>query len=600
MVALEETRATPRFCEDICGQRNGYRYFGLQYGMECWCGDSYGKHGRVDPEGDTPSTGCATPCTGDRTQKCGGENINSVYEITSKYPPQQKHPDGRPLLGLVMIVKDEAHTLPNTLLALKPWIDVYYILDTGSTDGTQEAIRKTLGADKGEVWEEPFIDYGRSRNRALEIAQQTRNLGGPPVFSLMLSADETVHNAYGLRKFCEEHRDRVGSQEEAYYVQMDVGWRFDSARLSRTDKGWRYQGRVHEYLAPATGRGTPTLRVPEMYIKFKVTDESRRAEREFVILRILQEETREKPQDARASFYLARTYNVVKNHTASLREFQRRVSLGGWKEEVYESLYAIAWQKDSLHLPWHEIQQAFMDAHAYSPERAEPLYAIASHWYREKSPSLAWLFALHASSLAYPTHASLWVQADVYAWQCWFILGMTGLEVKRPEQGARALLKALEKRPGDPAMQQQLSKYRIHLGKEEMEKAECEVDQRKCRVQPGGATSPQQQQLPSFAPPVPPGRISTSDQHVVDAEKRHAPATHVDSSVPGGAGPQHEAPAAADSTDSQPTASSSSLWLYSLLSFLVVSNLILVVALRNSRALAACRPGSGHGGHKEV
>lgn len=29
--------------------------------------------------------------------------------------------------------QDEAHTLPNTLLAIKPFLDYYYILDTGST-----------------------------------------------------------------------------------------------------------------------------------------------------------------------------------------------------------------------------------------------------------------------------------------------------------------------------------------------------------------------------------------------------------------------------------------------------------------------------------
>jgi hypothetical protein len=30
MVALEENRMTPTLCEDICGRRHQYRYFGLQ------------------------------------------------------------------------------------------------------------------------------------------------------------------------------------------------------------------------------------------------------------------------------------------------------------------------------------------------------------------------------------------------------------------------------------------------------------------------------------------------------------------------------------------------------------------------------------------
>jgi hypothetical protein len=43
----------------------------------------------------------------------------------------------RGLLGLVMIVKNEAHGIRETLESFKPFIDRWTILDTGSTDGTQ-------------------------------------------------------------------------------------------------------------------------------------------------------------------------------------------------------------------------------------------------------------------------------------------------------------------------------------------------------------------------------------------------------------------------------------------------------------------------------
>jgi hypothetical protein len=49
---------------------------------------------------------------------------------------------------------------------------------------------------------------------------------------------------------------------------MDVGWKFDSVRLSRVDNGWRYKGRVHEYLAAPDGQGRSTIRVPQTYIKY--------------------------------------------------------------------------------------------------------------------------------------------------------------------------------------------------------------------------------------------------------------------------------------------------------------------------------------------
>ena len=448
---------TVDFCERECGVR-GFQYFGLQYGSECWCDNRYGKHGAGD------DGRCSRPCGGNKAQICGGDLVNSVYEVD---PPRRKapvvpDPSATPLLALVMIVKDEAHTLPSTLISLKPYLDYYYILDTGSTDGTQDVIRRVLG-ERGEIWEEPFIDYGRSRNRVLDIAQQSKN---PPTFVLMLSADETVYNAFSLRRFCEENAAESGEAHEAYPVVMDVGWKFDSLRLSRTSKGWRYVGRVHEYLAAPDQKWHPSLRVPDAYIKFRVTDPVRRGNREYTILKILLQEKEEKPTDTRTSFYLARTYNVIGNHSAALDEFRRRVALGGWQEEVYESLYAIAWQLEALGRPWIEQQQAFLDAYEHSPERAEPLYSIASHYYQDKENALAYLYASHASTLPYPKHAVLWVQQAVYDWQCLFITGMTAhrLGPSRHEQGYRALKQALEKKGGDVMMQRQLERYKNLLG----------------------------------------------------------------------------------------------------------------------------------------
>ena len=53
----------------------GYQYFGLQYGYQCYGGDSYGSYGR--------STNCTMACDGDGDETCGGFDANSVYEASS-------------------------------------------------------------------------------------------------------------------------------------------------------------------------------------------------------------------------------------------------------------------------------------------------------------------------------------------------------------------------------------------------------------------------------------------------------------------------------------------------------------------------------------
>merc|ERR1712136_113936 len=49
------------FCSDRC-TRKGYKYFGVQYGNNCWCGNSYNRnpvtHARV------PDSECNMPCSG--------------------------------------------------------------------------------------------------------------------------------------------------------------------------------------------------------------------------------------------------------------------------------------------------------------------------------------------------------------------------------------------------------------------------------------------------------------------------------------------------------------------------------------------------------
>jgi hypothetical protein len=378
------------------------------------------------------------PCAGDTTQRCGGHLVNSVYAISSSPLYEVRKGEGeRPLLALLMIVKDEAHTLGRTLLAIRHLVDVYYILDTGSTDHTIDVIKRVLKNVPGKIFQEPFVDYGTSRNRILDLVEQQQP---KPVLQIMLSADETVYQAHELRKFCVEVAEKSGLEHGAYPVVMFAGVKFDSLRLSRVDQRWRYKGKVHEYLAPPEGSNeSPGSRVPKAEIHFRITDPERRSQREFTILNVLLEEKKEKPNDTRTSFYLARTYEAVKNYSAALDEYQRRVSLGGWQEEIYESLYAIASQKQKLNYSWPEVQDSLMQAHQHSG-RAEPLFMIASHYYDQKDWLLTYLFSLRASQITYPHNAVLWVLSDIYQWKAKAMLAESALHLKEYEVSAKSIL----------------------------------------------------------------------------------------------------------------------------------------------------------------
>ena len=53
----------------------GFKFAGLQYSKECYCGNSYGSYLHLTDES------CSLKCLGNNEQTCGDKMVNSVYEI---------------------------------------------------------------------------------------------------------------------------------------------------------------------------------------------------------------------------------------------------------------------------------------------------------------------------------------------------------------------------------------------------------------------------------------------------------------------------------------------------------------------------------------
>ncbi|CAM9662033.1 unnamed protein product [Chrysoparadoxa australica] len=80
---------SPEFCGALCREQ-GYTFFGLQYGLECACGNDYGSYGPADDPSE-----CSMPCSGDPMILCGAGLRNSVYEIPP--PPPTAAPTPAPV-----------------------------------------------------------------------------------------------------------------------------------------------------------------------------------------------------------------------------------------------------------------------------------------------------------------------------------------------------------------------------------------------------------------------------------------------------------------------------------------------------------------------
>jgi len=360
----------------------------------------------------------------------------------------------RRLLTLSMIVKDEATTIARTLESVKPFVDRWVILDTGSTDGTQEIVRRIMDGMEGELFEEPFVDFATTRNRALDLA------GDATVFVLWLDADDVLENGEALRAFLEGERAARGPDREAYFVRVAMNVRFDSPRVLRSDAGWRFRGVVHEILMHPD-RPPPSMRVPEALIRHQPGEESAaksraRWERDVTLLeRALAAD----PRDTRAAFYLAETLLWLGRHEEAEAAFERRIAMGGWVEEIFESKMALARIATARGLPWHVTLARYLDAHLAAPHRAEPLYAIALHHDGRKEHALTYLYAKRGHDLPLPTRDTLFVDEEVYTWKVADLVASSGFWIGAFEVGEAAARKAASARPEDARLARNLAFY---------------------------------------------------------------------------------------------------------------------------------------------
>jgi len=134
-----------------------------------------------------------------------------------------------------MIVKNESHVIERCLESVRPWIDHWTIVDTGSNDGTQSFVRKLLCDLPGTLFERPWTNFAVNRSESIELATPSSD------FLLVIDADDILEVD---SEFVFPELDK-----DAYTLTVhDSGHLYRRLHLIRTSLPWRYEGVLHEYL----------------------------------------------------------------------------------------------------------------------------------------------------------------------------------------------------------------------------------------------------------------------------------------------------------------------------------------------------------------
>lgn len=310
-----------------------------------------------------------------------------------------------PTLCLNMIVKNEARVIRRCLDSVRPFINSWVIVDTGSDDGTQAIVREHLAGLPGELLERPWRDFGHNRTEAIALAQ------GKAQYLLFIDADEVLFapDGYALPPLT----------ADAYRVRHETADRdiaFNLPNIVRAGLDWRYVGVMHEYVtcsSPHTTATLPAITIRGFFDGARNADPKAKYERDAAVLeRALAGE----PDNARHAFYLAQSYRDAGRPRDAVATYERRAAMGGWEEEVWYSFYQVAALEERLGADFARLLAAYLRAYQYRPQRSEPLCHLARICRERRDFALAHLFAARAAGTPRPDDV-LFVDESVYGWR---------------------------------------------------------------------------------------------------------------------------------------------------------------------------------------
>jgi tetratricopeptide (TPR) repeat protein len=233
-----------------------------------------------------------------------------------------------------MICKQEERDLPRALASIKKIADHLVVVDTGSTDRTQEIAQNagaittmyTGASKKDDDGNWMLQDFSKARNIAMDMAERTG-----ATWLMWLDADDVLITPDAIK------RAMYWAEKECMTIWIQSGTtKWVQHRLIRSGTGARFEGRCHEYLR------LDGLNIGQLDDALIVhhADPNPGESSNVRNLRILMLEWSEK-QTPRTAFYIANTHKDGGRQKEAATWYQTRIDMGeGFRDEwLFSWLY---------------------------------------------------------------------------------------------------------------------------------------------------------------------------------------------------------------------------------------------------------------------
>lgn len=350
----------------------------------------------------------------------------------------------RPTVCVAMIVKNEGHVIERALAAIRPFVDHWAIVDTGSTDDTLSAIGRATEGWIGKLGHVAWTGFGDARTESLRLAAET---GAD--YAFVLDADEVFTPPADFAWPTDER--------DVYNIEMNLGGvHWLQSRLFRLARGWVYRGVLHEgpYApetkacgceAPVTGGVLEGLQLttPRDGARSKNPNKYRDD------ARALEAEIDKDPSNSRYVFYAGQSWRDAKDFDKAIAWYERRIRMGSGSNaaEVPMAMFEVARAMHRLGKPEKDVRAAYIRAYSADPSRAEPLCHLAMFCREQKDYAMAWHFASLAADKPMPR--GMFVDTRIYRWVAKDELALALAHLGRVDLALK-ILKALLDTPGLP------------------------------------------------------------------------------------------------------------------------------------------------------
>lgn len=146
------------------------------------------------------------------------------------------------MISLCTFVKNERDCLPHMLSSIEDYVSEIIVVDTGSTDGTQDCAR----CFTDQVYEIGFTDFGKIRTITAHLASQP--------WVLMLDADETISRPDLLASLANQTMTNAYAFPRRRWLDLDMKQQTEleaypdwQVRFFRNTKSFVWKRELHEF-----------------------------------------------------------------------------------------------------------------------------------------------------------------------------------------------------------------------------------------------------------------------------------------------------------------------------------------------------------------